>query len=185
MKKKGPIIIAVAVIIVLAVNAFVYISILNGSNTIANLIRKSGFAFVTPNTYIGLAQKLYKKPHYSNIKQLELTITERSDEFIKAAFGLNSEAIEQMLDKSAQYIKSKDGSSFIRYIDNGVHVEGYMATDRKLIKAKPRWHVLEEDNTVTCSMEVYIEGSKSPQLWYLHFRKVKNDWKLYMLENDL
>ncbi|MDF2532496.1 MAG: hypothetical protein K0Q65_2077 [Clostridia bacterium] len=186
MKKRGLVLALLAVAIAIAVNAFAYTSILNGSNTILNLMKKLNLAYVTPKTYVRLAERLQKKPNYNhNLNQLDGIISDKSGEFIEAAFQKDSNTIDRMLDTSAKYIKSKDGSSFIRYIGNGIHVEGYMATDKKLLKAKQRWHVLEDDNTVTCSMEIYIEDMKSPQLWYLHFKQVKNEWKIYMLENDI
>ena len=174
-----------ALAIAIAVNAFTYTSILNGSNTMLNLIKKLNFAYVTPKTYINLAGRIQKKPSQNNIKQIESIITNKSDEFVEAVFQADCSAINSLLDSSAKYVKSKDGSSFIRFIGDGIHVEGYMATDKRLLYAKPRWHVLEDDNTVTCSMEIYIEDMEDPQLWYLHFRQVRNDWKIYMLENDI
>lgn len=152
-----------AVAITLAVSAFAYTNIQNGSGTILNLIR-------------------FRKSH---IKQIDKAITEKSDDFIQAAFRRDSKSIEQMLDDSAKYIQSKDGSGFIRFVGTDIHVEGYMATNKRLIKAKQRWYVTEDDQTITCSMEVYIEDTQSPQLWYLHFKKVKDDWKLFMLENGI
>jgi hypothetical protein len=188
LKKKRLVLALFAAAMVIAVNAFAYTNILNGSNTMLNLVKKFNFAYVTPKTYINLARKLQRNTDYNtnNIKQMDSgVISERSVEFIAAAFKRNDKDIERMLDSSAKYIKSKDGSGFIRYIGNGVHVEGYMATDKRLIKSTKRWHVIEDDNTITCSMEVFIEGMPSPQLWYLHFRKVKSDWKIFMLENDI
>lgn len=184
MKKRRLVLVLFAVAIAIAVNAFTYTSILNGSSTMLNLIKKLNLAYVTPKTYINLAERLHKKPSL-NIRQLESIITNKSGAFVEAVFQADNSTINNLLDSSAKYVKSKDGSSFIRYIGNGMHVEGYMATDKKLLKTKPRWHVLEDDNTVTCSMEIYIEDMKSPQLWYLHFKQVKNDWKIYMLENDI
>jgi hypothetical protein len=185
LKKRGLILAVIAVGIAIAVNAFTYTSILNGSNTMLNLIKKLDFAYVTPKTYINLAGRLQKKPNQNNIRQIESIITSKSDEFVEAAFQADSRTMNNLLDSSAKYVKSKDGSSFIRYIGEGIHVEGYMATDKKLLNAKPRWHVLEDDNTVTCSMEIYIKDMKYPQLWYLHFKQVGKDWKVYMLENDI
>lgn len=184
-KKRGLVLVLFVVVIAIAVNAFTYTSILNGSNTMLNLIKKLNLAYVTPKTYVRLAERLQKKPIINNSNQIDSVISNKSGAFIEAVFRADSSAIDNLLDSSAKYVKSKDGSSFIRYVGNGIHVEGYMATDKKLIKAKQRWHVIEDDNTVTCSMEIYIEDIKSPQLWYLHFIQVKNDWKIYMLENDI
>lgn len=184
-KKRGLVLVLFVIAIAIAVNDFTYTSILNGSNTMLNLIKKLNLAYVTPKTYVRLAERLQKKPNINNIKQLDSIISNKSGAFVEAAFHADSSAIDELLDASAKYVKSKDGSSFIRYIGNGTHVEGYMATDKRLLKTKQRWHVLEDDNTVTCSMEVYIEDIKSPQLWYLHFKQVKSDWKIYMLENGM
>jgi len=186
MRKRRLILIVFAAAIAIAVNTLVYTNVLNGSGTLLNLAKKLNFAYVTPQTYINLAKKLQRKPDYNHmIKQLDEAITDKSGEFIQAAFEGNDKDMKRLLDSSTQFIQSKDGSSFIRYIGEGTHVEGYMATDKKLLEAKERWHVLEKDNTVTCSMEIYLEDMKSPQLWYLHFRKVKDEWKVYMLENDI
>lgn len=186
MKKRRLILIAFVAAIAVAVNALAYTSVLNGSNTLLNLAKKFNFAYVSPQTYMNLAKRLQRKPYNNSfIKQVDGAITAKSGEFIEAAFARNNEGMAKLLDLDTQYIVSKDGSSFIRYIGNGTHVEGYMATDKKLLKAKQRWHVLQEDNTVTCSMEVYLEDMETPQLWYLHFRKVKDEWKIFMLENDI
>ena len=187
LKRRGLVLglVLFAVVFAIAINAFTYSSILNGSSTMINLIKKLNLAYVTPKTYVQLADKLQRKPKLNNIKQIEGIISNKSSAFVEAAFHADSNTLDSLLDSSAKYIKSKDGSSFIRYIGEGIHVEGYMATDKKLLKSKLRWHVLEDNNTVTCSMEIYIEDMKSPQLWYLHFKQSKNDWKIYMLENDI
>lgn len=187
MKRRGWIYAAIALTLIIAVNALAYTGILNGSSTILNLIKKLNIAYVTPKTYINLAERVQKKYNLNpeGIKQLDNAISQKSSQFITAAFSKDGTTMEKLLDLNTQYVKSADGSSFIRYIGSETHVEGYMATDKKLVKAKQRWHILEEDNTVTCSMEVYIENEETPQLWYLHFRKVKEDWKIYMLENGV
>jgi len=186
LKTRSLVLVLLAAAITVAVNAFAYTSILNGSSTMLNLVKKFNFIYATPKTYMDLAKRLQKKPNYNNFnKQMDNIISDKSGEFIEAAFEKNDEDIAKLLDSSAKYIKSMDGSGFIRHIDNGVHVEGYMATDKKLIRAKQRWYMVEDDNTVTCSMEIYLEDMKTPQLWYLHFKKVKSDWKIFMLENDI
>lgn len=187
MKKRRSAMILLAIAITIAVNAFAYTSIFNGSNAMVNLVKKFSFLYVTPKTYIDLAKKLFPDPKDEKyqVGQMDSLISEKSGKFIEAVFKKKNEDVKKLLDSSAEYITSKDGSSFIRHISNGVHVEGYMATDKKLISAKQRWHVIEDDNTITCSMEVYIQDMKTPQLWYLHFKKVKSDWKIFMLENDL
>jgi hypothetical protein len=187
LKRRGWIYAAIALTLILAVNALAYTGMLNGSSTILNLIKKLNIAYVTPKTYVELAERMQKKYKMNpeGIKQLDSTISEKSSQFITAAFSKDGNTMGQLLDLNTQYVKSEDGSSFIRYIGSGTHVEGYMATDKNLVRAKQRWHILEEDNTVTCSMEVYLENEKAPQLWYLHFRKIKEDWKIYMLENGV
>ena len=184
MKRRGLVFVLIAFALVIAVNAFTYTSLLNGSNTMLNLLRKLNIAYVTPQSYMNLAKKLQKKP-MDSVQQIDKIISNKSTQFIAAAFNKDRATLDLLLDKSTKYIMSADGSSFIRYIEDDVHVEGYMATDKRLIKSNQRWHVSETDKTVTCSMEVYIEGSSAPQLWYLHFRKADNDWKLFMLENDV
>lgn len=187
MKNKTKVLIVIVLVLALLVNAFAYIGIINGSNTITGLIKKVNFAYVTPKVYFNLAKRVQRKPQQNNdsAKQQENVISEKSHEFIAAAFRRDDAGVKKLLDPSAKLIRSKDGSSFIRYVENGVFVEGYMATDKKLVNTKQRWYIVEEDHTVTCSMEVYIEGNKSPELWYIHFRKVKDDWKIYMLENNI
>jgi hypothetical protein len=151
------------------------------------LIKRVNSAYVTPRTYINIANRLQKKPvaeGYS-AKQLPNSIADKSCEFVKAVFAKDDARIKQFLDPSAKYIRSKDGSSFIRYVENGVHVEGYMATDKRLLTAKQKWYISEDDNTITSCVEVYIDGNKSPEVWYIHFRSVKSSWKIYMLENDI
>lgn len=187
LNKRKRIILVFAVSAAIIINIYLYSNWINGASSMLGIIKKVDFAYITPNTYIKLAKRLQRKPSYSNykIKQIDAVIAVKSEAFIQAAFRKDTEKIDQLLDETAEYVESKDGSSFIRYIGSDIHVEGYMATDKKLIKTKQRWHMMEEDNTVTCSMEVYIEAVKSPQLWYLHFRKVENDWKLFMLENDI
>lgn len=118
-------------------------------------------------------------------KKLERKIEEYSLKFVKAAFGHDENTLCGMLAKETEYVCSEDGSSFIRYVSGGQHVEGYMATDKQLEKAKQEWCVMENGGTVVSGMNIYIKGIKSPQHWYIHYRKVFGKWKLYMLENGV
>lgn len=179
MRNRTKILIIVILIIALLMNAFAYASIINGSGTIINLIKRVNLAYITPRGFSNQGDILQKKP------QSENDITKKSYDFVTAAFARDDASIKKLMDSSTTYIRSKDGSSFIRYVENGVLVEGYMATDKKLINAKLKWYVEQSDHTIICSMEVYIEGIKSPELWYIHYRKVKDDWKIYMLENNI
>lgn len=187
MRKRTTLLISISLLIIIAVNVFAYTSLINSSDIVLNLIKRFNFAYINPSTYFNSANKLQKKPQVQiyNEKQMEALISDKSYDFVIAAFGRDDIRIKQMLAPTAKYIKSKDGSSFIRCVENGVHVEGYMATDKRLNKTKQRWHMQEDDQTITCSMEVYIENNKLPQLWYIHFKKVQDDWRIYMLENDI
>lgn len=187
MKSRTKVLIAIILVLVIMANIFAYIGVINGSSAIVKLVQTTNLAYAAPKVYSYIADKVKHNPGPSDYsaKQLEELIYKKSLSFVTAAFSKDDAKVKQLLDSSAKYIRSKDGSSFIRYIGGGIHVEGYMATDRKLIYAKQRWYLLEDDNTITCCIEVYIEGNKAPEFWYLHYKKVKNDWKLYMLENEI
>jgi len=187
VRKRTTLLISGALLIIIIINVSAYSSLINSSDIVLNLIKRFNFDYITPKTYFDLANKIQRKPIVQNYdeKQMEDLISDKSYDFVIAAFGRDDIRLRQLLAPSAKYIKSKDGSSFIRCVENGTHVEGYMATDKVLNKTNQRWHIQEEDQTITCSMEVYIENNKSPQLWYIHFKKVQDDWKIYMLENDI
>lgn len=187
MKNRSKVIIAIILIIALLLNAFAYIGIINGSSTILSLLKRVNFSYIAPSNYFSIASRLQKKPKIENYKPktMDDLISEKSYEFVRAAFEKDSKGVERILDPSANYIRSKDGSSFIRYIENGMHVEGYMATDKRLVETRQRWIIREKDHTATCCMEVTVEGSSASELWYLHFRNVGNDWKIYMMENNI
>lgn len=187
MRKRTTLLISISLLIIIAVNVFAYTSLINSSDIVLSLIKRLNITYIAPRAYLNLAGKLQKKliTQNYNKRQTEALIADKSYDFVIAAFGRDDIKIKQMLAPTAQYIKSKDGSSFIRSVENGVHVEGYMATDKKLNKTKQRWNMQEEDQTITCSMEVYIENNRVPELWYIHFKKVQNDWRIYMLENDI
>lgn len=186
MNSKTKLYITIGLLVICFINVFVYASIYKISNSMISQIKRLDLAYVTPLDYLKLARGL-KKPESEDYgrRKLQDTVSDKSYDFITAVFKQDDKKIKGLLDPSAKYIRSKDGSSFIRYIENGIHVEGYMATDKRLIKAKKRWCIEETDHTVICSMEVYIEGGKSPQLWHLHFRKNGDDWRVYMLENEI
>ncbi|MFZ5354750.1 MAG: hypothetical protein ACOZCL_18770 [Bacillota bacterium] len=120
-----------------------------------------------------------------NAKDVEEVIRNNSEDFVKAAFRRDKEALAAFLDTNTEYILNRDGSSFIRYISNVNHVEGYMATDEALSDQKLKWYVENHDRTITSCVEIKVKDKKKPFYWYLHFRRKDDGWKLFMLENDL
>lgn len=187
MGKRTSLFILAALLIIIVVNVLAYMNFINSSGFVLNLVKRFNFAYITPKNYFSLVNKSRKKPITQNYseKQIEASISDKACDFVIAAFKKDDKRIKQLLAPSAKYIKSKDGSSFIRCMDNGVHVEGYMATDKTLNRTKERWRLKEKDQTITCSMEVYIENNKAPEIWYIHFKKVRDEWKVYMLENNI
>jgi len=120
-----------------------------------------------------------------NIDELGELIASKSCEFVQAAFERDKAKVENMLCKDTMYVVSEDNSSYIRYTSGDLHVEGYMATDRKLVQVRQSWHVTEDDGTITSGVEVFIEGEEDPQIWYIHYRKSFGRWKIFMLENGI
>lgn len=118
-------------------------------------------------------------------KKLEKEMAKGSTAFIKAAFSHDENTISSMLGNGAEYVCAADGSSFIRYVSDSLHVEGYMATNKALVKVKQKWCVRESSGTVISGMSVYIKGINEPQRWYIHYRKAWGKWKIYMLENGI
>lgn len=118
-------------------------------------------------------------------KDLDTLINAKSREFVRLAFERDRGKIRKMLLKNTEYIVAENNSSYVRFTSDEIHVEGYMATDKKLISVTPKWHVKEADGTVTSGVEVEIEGEKAPQVWYIHYRKSFGQWKIYMLENGV
>lgn len=112
-------------------------------------------------------------------------IASESCEFVRAAFSRDKAQISDMLSEEAEYMVSEDKSSYIRYTAEDLHVEGYMATDRKLVLVRHCWHVMEDDGTITSAVEVGIDGEKTCQTWYIHYRKSFGQWKIFMLENGI
>lgn len=106
-----------------------------------------------------------------------------SESFVRYCFARDEKNIESMLAENTFYIKSSDGSSFIRCINGEQHVEGYMATDKSLSEYRNRWHYVEEDTAIS-GMEIILEGRDKSLIWYLYFKKQNGLWKLYMLENE-
>lgn len=106
-----------------------------------------------------------------------------SEKFITYCFAKSENNIDALLSQNTDYIKSPDGSSFIRYTDGHQHIEGYMATDKSLIDYKQRWCYVEGD-TALAGLEITLEGSSKPVIWYLHYKRENGQWKLYMLENE-
>ncbi len=106
-----------------------------------------------------------------------------SEKFIKYSFAKDEENIEKLLSDKTFYIKSPDGSSFIRRTGGEQHVEGYMATDKVLSKFRQKWFY-SEGNEAIIGMEIIVEGEEKPYIWYMYFKKTTDGWRLYMLENE-
>lgn len=119
------------------------------------------------------------------IKELGEFIAAKSCEFVRAAFRRDRDKVAGMLSEDTEYLISKDNSSYIRYVTENLHVEGYMATDKKLEVVRHNWYVIENDGTITSGVQVKIEGEKDFQTWYIHYRKSFDEWKVYMLENGI
>jgi len=106
-----------------------------------------------------------------------------AESFVMNCFARNESNINALLSKDTSYIRSPDGSSFIRYTGDGLLVEGYMDTDKNLEEYRQRWCYVENDKALA-GVELKLKGNKTPIIWYLHFKKEDNQWKLFMLEND-
>ena len=120
-----------------------------------------------------------------NQEELGRLIDSKSCDFVRAAFDRDKAKVGSMLSKDTEYLIMKDNSSYIRYVSGDLHVEGYMATDRKLVQVRQSWHVIADDGTITSGVEVAIEGDKSIQVWYIHYMKSLGEWKIFMLENGV
>ncbi len=118
-------------------------------------------------------------------KELSDVIEKKSLEFVITAFLHDSEKMERLLARGTTYVLLPEGDSYIRYIDKEQHVEGYMATNKRLLKVKHKWYVEGEKGTVTSGIELLLMDEKAPQTWFLHFRKVFSHWKVFMLENGI
>jgi len=118
-------------------------------------------------------------------EELGEIIAAESCAFVEAAFEGDRSRVFSMLHKGTEYKVAEDKSSYIRYISEDMLVEGYMATNRKLLQVHQCWHVSEDDGTITSGVEVKIEGEESVQTWYIHYRKVLGRWKIFMLENGI
>lgn len=106
-----------------------------------------------------------------------------SENFVKYSFDKDEKNIKSMLANNTFYIKSSDGSSFLRCINGEQHVEGYMATDKNLSEYKQKWFYTEDDTAIS-GMEIVLKDYDNPLIWYLYFKKEKGLWKLFMLENE-
>jgi hypothetical protein len=133
----------------------------------------------------GARQEEQENTEVMNTDDLGEYIASKSCAFVQAAFERDKLKVEDMLCTGTIYVISEDNSSYIRYASKDMHVEGYMATDRKLVRARENWHVTEEDGTITSGVEVLIEGEEKPQIWYIHYRKSFGRWKIFMLENGI
>ena len=129
--------------------------------------------------------RVQKETEEESMEELGKLIASKSCEFVQAAFSGDKAKIADMLSGETEYIVSKDNSSYIRYATEDLHVEGYMATDRKLVQVRHSWYVIEDDGTITSGIEVAIEGEEASQIWYIHFRKSFGQWKIYMMENGI
>ena len=109
----------------------------------------------------GARQEEQENTEVMNTDDLGEYIASKSCAFVRAAFERDKLKVEDMLCTGTIYVISEDNSSYIRYASKDMHVEGYMATDRKLVRARENWHVTEEDGTITSGVEVLIEGRKS------------------------
>lgn len=134
---------------------------------------------------VGNQSRIQKETEDENVKELGQFIASESCRFVQAAFNGDKALIADMLSGDAEYLVSEDKSSYIRYATEDLHVEGYMATDRKLVQVRQSWYVIEDDGTITSGVEVGIEGEEDYQAWYIHFRKSVDQWKIYMLENGI
>lgn len=134
---------------------------------------------------IKIRSEVQENTEVININELGEIIALESCKFVQAAFEIDKLKVENMLCKGTIYVISEDNSSYIRYTSKDLHVEGYMATDRKLVKVRQCWHVTEDDGTITSGVEVFIEGEEDPQIWYIHYRKSFGKWKIFMLENGI
>lgn len=131
--------------------------------------------------------KIEKQSEISEEYMTELgsLIESKACDFVRAAFSRDKAKVDSMLAGEAEYFVTENNSSYIRYTSGDLHVEGYMATDKKLVQVRQSWYVMEDDGTITSGVEVAIEGEKVVQLWYIHFRKSFGQWKIFMLENGL
>lgn len=133
----------------------------------------------------GTQLKVKEVTDEENIEELGKLIASKSCEFVQAAFGRDKAKVVAMLSKDTVYMISGDNSSYIRYATPDLHVEGYMATDRRLVQVRQSWYIIEDDGTVTSAVEVVIEREAAPQIWYIHYNKSPEEWKIFMLENGI
>lgn len=127
----------------------------------------------------------YEEETEIDAEELGDIIDAESCAFVEAAFRGDRSRVAAMLYKGTEYVVAADKSSYIRYTSGDLHVEGYMATDRKLLHVRQCWYVGEDDGTITSGVEVEIEGEETAQTWYIHYRKVLGRWKIFMLENGI
>lgn len=118
-------------------------------------------------------------------KQLDYLIEKKSLEFVITAFSRDAKKMGSLLAKGTAYILLPEGDSYIRYISGEQHVEGYMATDKALLEVKHKWYVEGDRGTIISGLELRIEEETAPQTWFIHFRKVFGQWRVFMLENGI
>ncbi len=134
---------------------------------------------------IGDQSSELRKIEGDDAAELGRFIAAESCDFVRSAFRRDRERIADMLSGETEYMVFKDNSSYIRYAAEDLHVEGYMATDKKLVMVRHCWHVIEKDDTITSAVEVAVEGEKECQTWYIHYRNSSGKWKIFMLENGV
>lgn len=127
----------------------------------------------------------YEEAAELNDEELGDIIASESCAFVEAAFKGDSSRVAAMLYKGTEYMVAEDKSSYIRYTSEDLHVEGYMATDRKLLQVRQCWYVREDDGTIISGVKVEIAGEEAAQTWYIHYMKVLGRWKIFMLENGM
>lgn len=121
--------------------------------------------------------------HEEDVFDEDVTPETLGERFVKYSFAKDEESIKKLLSDKTFYIKSPDGSSFIRRTGDEQHVEGYMATDKVLSKFRQKWFY-SEGNEAIIGMEIIVEGEVEPLNWYIYFRRTTEGWRLYMLENE-
>ena len=118
-------------------------------------------------------------------KELERLIKKKTLTFVNAVFQQDEGTVAQMLAANTEYIRYYNGASIIRHVSGSQLVEGYMATDKTLVKAMQKWCVEDSKDNVVAGISVYLEGVRIPQNWFIYYHKEMGSWKIYILENGV